>query len=399
MATKKDGTVKPDHGLQTKLVHGGTVRSGFGETSEALFLTSGFRYDSAEAAEARFKNEQPGFVYSRFGNPTVTMFEDRLALLEGAEAARATATGMAAVHAALMCQLKSGDHVLAGRALFSSCRYILEDILPRFGVETTLIDGTDIDAWKKGIRPNTKIFFIETPSNPMLDIIDIRAVGAIARSAGARLLVDNVFATPILQRPLTQGADIIIYSATKHIDGQGRCLGGAVLGSESFVTETLTPYLRHTGPALSPFNAWVMLKGLETLELRLHRHCDNAERIATFLSRQSNVLRTIYPGLPDHPQHNLARAQMDRPGPIVTFEVKGGKAAAFKCLNRLKLATISNNLGDAKSLICHPATTTHQRFTSEQRAELGITEGLLRLSVGLEDPADIEADLAEALAA
>ncbi|MCW5752429.1 MAG: O-succinylhomoserine sulfhydrylase [Alphaproteobacteria bacterium] len=383
----------------TRLVRGGLQRSGFGETSEALYLTSGFRYDSAEAAEARFRNEEPGFVYSRFGNPTVATFEDRLAAIEGAEAAKAVASGMAAVNAALMCQLKAGDHVLAARALFGSCRYIIEDILPRFGVETTLIDGADLDLWRSAIRPNTACIFLETPSNPTLEIVDLAAVAAIARSVGARVIVDNVFATPILQKPLELGADIVVYSATKHIDGQGRCLGGAILGRRDFIENTLTPYLRHTGPSLSPFNAWVMLKGLETLDLRIRQHCRNAAEIADFLAGLAPVERVIYPFRPDHPQQNLARAQMELGGAVVSFEVAGGKAGAFGCLNRLRLIDISNNLGDAKSLICHPGTTTHQRLPAEERRRLGIGDGLLRLSVGLEDLADLKEDLAQALAA
>lgn len=389
--------------LATQLVRGGTMRSGFGETSEAIFMTSGFRYDSAEAAEARFKNELPGFVYSRFGNPTVEMFEQRMALLEGAEAARATATGMAAVNAALMCQLKAGDEVVSARAVFGSCRYIVEELLPRFGIKTHLIDGTDLTAWERAVTAKTRVVFLETPANPTLEVIDLPAVSAIAHKHGARVVVDNVFATPVLQKPLLLGADIVVYSATKHIDGQGRCLGGVVLGSQDFVTNELTPYLRHTGPALSPFNAWVMLKGLETLELRVSRMVESAARLADQLAGHpglaapTNVPALLYPGRPDHPQAALVRKQMTAGGNMLALRPKGGKAGAFRCLNALKLLDISNNLGDSKSLITHPATTTHQRLSVEERARLGIGEDLLRLSVGLEDPQDLLEDLAHAL--
>jgi len=377
---------------QTEMVHGGTLRSPFGETSEAMFLTSGYVYETAEQAEARFKGEDDGFVYSRFANPTVRMFEDRMIALEGAEAARATATGMAAVTASMLCQLSAGDHVVAARALFGSCRYIVEDLLPRLGIESTLVDGCDLDQWRGARRPNTKVFFLETPTNPTLDIIDLKAVADIAHDAGARLVVDNVFATPVLQKPLEFGADVVVYSATKHIDGQGRCLGGIVLGSDQFVTDHLANFLRQTGPALSPFNAWVMLKSLETLDLRVRRHCENAIAVADFLGRQEKVARVIYPGRSDHPQHNLATAQMDMPGNMIAFEVTGGKEAAFRLANRLEVVKFSNNLGDAKSLITHPATTTHQRLTPEARAELGISDAMLRLSVGLEDAADLTED-------
>jgi O-succinylhomoserine sulfhydrylase len=392
-----------DWRLATQMVRGGTMRSQFGETSEAIFMTSGFRYDSAEAAERRFKNEEPGFVYSRFGNPTVEMFEQRMALLEGAEAARATATGMAAVNAALMCQLKAGDEVVSARAIFGSCRYIVEELLPRFGVKTHLIDGTDLTAWERAINPKTRVVFLETPANPTLEVIDLPAVAALAHRVGARVVVDNVFATPVLQKPLQLGADIVVYSATKHIDGQGRCLGGVVLGSAEFITNELTPYLRHTGPALSPFNAWVMLKGLETLELRITRHVESAARIADALAGHpglaapTNVPALLYPGRADHPQAALVRAQMSAGGNMLALRVKGGKAGAFRFLNALKLVDISNNLGDSKSLITHPATTTHQRLSPEERARLGIGEDLLRLSVGLEDPLDLIDDLAHAL--
>lgn len=382
---------------QTQMVHGGTQRSEFGETSEAMFLTSGYVYDTAEQAEARFKGENDGFIYSRFSNPTVRMFEERMIALEGAEAARATATGMAAVTASMLCQLNAGDHVVAARALFGSCRYIVEELLPRFGIESTLVDGCDLEQWRAARRPNTKVFFLETPTNPTLDIIDLRAVADIAHDAGARLVVDNVFATPVLQKPLEFGADVVVYSATKHIDGQGRCLGGVVLGSDQFVTDHLANFLRQTGPALSPFNAWVMLKSLETLDLRVRRHCENAIHVADFLGQHEKISRVIYPGRADHPQHNLANAQMDMPGNMIAFEVNGGKAAAFSLANHLGVIKISNNLGDAKSLITHPATTTHQRLAPEARAELGITDAMLRLSVGLEDAADLTDDIGLAL--
>jgi len=395
----KQRSTKPAWRAQTQLVHGGGVRSHHGETSEALYLTSGYVYDNAETAEARFKGTDDGFIYSRYGNPTVGMFEDRMILLEGAKAARATSSGMAAVNAALMCQLKAGDHVVAARALFGSCLYIIDQILPRFGVQVTLVDGADLDQWRRAVRGGTVCAFIETPSNPGLEIIDVRAVADLLHAVGAKLIVDNVFATPILQKPLKLGADIVVYSATKHIDGQGRAMGGIVLADAAFVNDKLVPYLRHTGPSLSPFNAWVLLKGLETLDLRVARHCDNATQVAHFLDRQSGVANVRFPALASHPQHNLARTQMSGPGSVVTFEVDGGKERAFRFLNRLRLARISNNLGDAKSLVTHPATTTHQRLTPEQRAHLGISDRMVRLSVGLEDVEDIKDDLAQALAA
>ncbi len=384
---------------QTRLARGGTVRSAFGETSEALYLTSGFRYNNAEEAAARFSGEAEGFVYSRFSNPTVRMFQDRMALLEGAEAACAMASGMAAVNAALLCQLKTGDHVVAARALFGSCRYILDEVLPRFGVAVSLVDGPDLDQWRAAVRPETACAFVETPANPTLEIIDIAAVADICHSVEARLIVDNVFATPILQQPLELGADIVVYSATKHVDGQGRCLGGVVLADSVFCDELLTPFLRHTGPSLSPFNAWVLLKGLETLELRIELHCASAEAVAQFLKRQSGVGRVRFPSLGDHPQRALAASQMRGPGSIVTFEIDGGREGAFRFLNRLRLIDISNNLGDAKSLVTHPRSTTHQRLGPEECTRLGITEGMVRLSVGLEDLADIEEDISQALVA
>lgn len=387
----------------TQMVRGATMRSNFGETSEAIFMTSGFCYDSAEAAEARFKNELPGFIYSRFSNPTVDMFERRMALLEGAEDARATASGMAAVNAALMCQLKAGDEVVCARAVFGSIRYLMEELLPRFGVKTQLVDGTDLSAWERAVTPKTRIVFLETPANPTLEVIDLPAVAAIAHRHGARVVVDNVFATPVLQKPLQLGADIVVYSATKHIDGQGRCLGGVILGSRDFIGNELTPYLRHTGPALSPFNAWVMLKGLETLELRVTRMTESAARIADALAGHpglaapTNVPALLYPGRSDHPQAALVRQQMAGGGNMIAFRPKGQKAGTFRLLNALKLVDISNNLGDSKSLITHPATTTHQRLSAEERARLGITEDLVRLSVGLEDPRDLIDDLSHAL--
>lgn len=383
----------------TRLVHGGTLRSQFGETSEALFLTQGFVYDTAEAAEARFNGQDPGFVYSRYSNPTIAMFEERMCLLEGAEAARATASGMAAVTAALMGQLKAGDHIVSARALFGSCLYVVEELLPRFGVATTLVDGADLAQWEAAVRPETKVFFLETPTNPSLEIYDLKAIADIAHRHGARLVVDNVFASPVLQKPLQFGADCVVYSTTKHIDGQGRCLGGIILSSREFIETYMLTYLRQTGPALSPFNAWVMLKSLETLPLRVNHQAASAARIADFLAAHPNVKRLIYPGRADHPQAALARRQMKGGGTLVTFEVPGGKAGAFAVANALSIIKISNNLGDAKSIITHPATTTHQRLTPEGRAKMGISDGMLRLSVGLEDAEDLIADLSHALSA
>jgi O-succinylhomoserine sulfhydrylase len=383
---------------RTRLIHGGSRRSDFGETSEALFLTSGFRYLRAEDAADRFADRAPGYMYSRVANPTVRMFEERLALLEGAEEAAATATGMAAVHGALMSQLRAGDRVVGARLLFGSCHYILSDLLPRFGVEVVLVDGADLDAWAAALAAPTRLVFFETPGNPTLELIDIAAVAELAHQAGARVIVDNVFATPILQRPLELGADLVVYSATKHIDGQGRCLGGAILSDRALRSEVLQPYLKHTGPALSPFNAWVLLKGLETLDLRVQQHDRHALAVARFLEAHPGVLEVSYPGLPSHPQHALARRQMSGGGSLVAWRTGGGQARAFAVLNRLRLILISNNLGDAKSLITHPATTTHQRFSAEERARLGITDDLLRLSVGLEDPEDLIGDLDQALA-
>jgi O-succinylhomoserine sulfhydrylase len=383
----------------TALVHGGTLRSQFGETSEAIFLNSGYVYDSAEQAEARFKGDEEGFVYSRYANPTVAMFEARMCALEGAAAARGTASGMAAVAASLLCHLKAGDHVVSARALFGSCRYVVEDLLPRFGIATTLIDGRDLAAWEAAVRPNTRALFFETPTNPVLELVDIEGVAAIGKKAGALTVVDNVFATPLLQRPMPLGADIVVYSATKHIDGQGRCLGGVVLGSEEFIEEKLHNYLKHTGPSLSPFNAWVLLKGLETLPVRVAQHGASAAALADFLAGRPEVARVFYPGRTDHPQYKLAKRQMAAGGPLVAFEVKGDKHAAFRMMNALQIIKISNNLGDAKSLVTHPATTTHQRLSPEARAELGIFDNSVRLSIGLEDIRDLTADLDQALAA
>ncbi|MGB8486758.1 MAG: O-succinylhomoserine sulfhydrylase [Xanthobacteraceae bacterium] len=382
---------------ETELVHAGGLRSQFGETSEALFLTQGFVYDSAEQCEARFKGEEPGFLYSRFSNPTVAMFERRMATFEGAEAARATATGMAAVTTALVGQLKAGDHVVAAKALFGSCRWVVEDFLPRFGVASTLVDGTDLDQWQKAVRPNTKTFFLESPTNPLLEVIDIAAVAKIAHAAGATLVVDNVFATPLWQSPLTLGADVVVYSATKHIDGQGRCLGGVILASEKFIQDNIHQFIRQTGPSMSPFNAWVLLKGLETLHLRVRRQTDTAAAVAAALAEHPKITRLIYPGRPDHPQADVVRRQMCGGSTLVAIEVAGGKRGTFRFLNALKLIRITNNLGDAKSLVTHPATTTHQRLTPEARAELGIADGTVRFSAGLEHPDDIVGDLLTAL--
>ncbi len=382
----------------TRLVHGGTARSQFGEVSEALFLTQGYVYSTMQAAEARFNGDDPGFIYSRFSNPTVAMFEERMALLEGAEAARATATGMAAVTAAMMGQVQAGDHVVAAEALFGSCRYVVEELLPRFGVASTLVQGEDLDGWRAAMRPETKTLFLESPTNPTLSLVDIAAVAEIAHAGGATLTVDNVFATPMLQSPLELGADVVVYSATKHIDGQGRCLGGVILGSNEFIDTKMQTLLRQTGPALSPFNAWVLLKGLETLPIRVAAQDASASRIADALADQAAVARVIYPGRDDHPQAELARRQMKGGGTLIAFDMAGGKEAAFRFANALRVILISNNLGDAKSLITHPATTTHQRLSAEVRAGLGIGEGMLRLSVGLEDVHDLLDDIGQALA-
>lgn len=382
---------------ETRLVHSGTLRSQYGETSESLFLTQGYVYNSAEECEARFKGEDPGFIYSRYSNPTIAMFERRMIELEGAEAARSAATGMAAVTTAILAPLKSGDHVVASKALFGSCLYVIQDLLPRYGIETTLVDGFDLDQWQRAVRPNTKTFFLESPTNPTLDVLDIPAIAEIAHSGGARLVVDNVFATPIWQSPLALGADVVVYSATKHIDGQGRCLGGIILSSEAFIAEHIHNFMRQTGPSISPFNAWVLLKGLETLGVRVRAQTDTASRIADVLASHPKIARLVYPGRDDHPQAALVKKQMRGGSTLVGFEVKGGKAAAFRVLNELKLAKISNNLGDAKSLVTHPATTTHQRLKPEDRAALGISEGFIRFSAGLEHADDLIEDLTAAL--
>ena len=382
---------------RTKLVHGGTRRSGYGEVSEALFLTQGFVYETAEAAQARFVEAGPDeFIYARYGNPTVAMFEERIAALEGTEDAFATASGMAAVSGALSSMLRAGDHVVAARALFGSCLYVLEEVLTRFGVEVTFVDGTDLDQWRAAVRPGTGAVFFETVANPTLEVVDIAAVAALAHEVGATVVVDNVFATPVFSDAIAQGADVVIYSATKHIDGQGRCLGGVVLGRRDFIRKVLEPYLKHTGGALSPFNAWVMLKGLETIDLRVRAQAASAQAIAEALQGDARV-RVIYPGLPDHPQHALALRQMEQGGTVLALDIEGGQAPAFRFLNALDIVLISNNLGDAKSIVTHPATTTHQRLSEERRAMLGITQGLVRLSVGLEDPEDLVADLRAAL--
>ena len=383
---------------RTKLVHEGIRRSQYGEVSEAIFLTQGFVYDTAEAAEARFiKAGADEFIYARYGNPTVRMFEERIAALEGTEDAFATASGMAAVNGALTSMLRAGDHVVSSRALFGSCLYILEEVLTRFGVDVTFVDGTDLDQWRAAVRPGTKAVFFESLSNPTLEVIDIRAVADIAHAAGATVIVDNVFSTPTFSRAVELGADVVVYSATKHIDGQGRALGGVILGSREFIRKTVEPYLKHTGAAMSPFTAWIMLKGLETLDLRVRAQADSATRIAEALSGDPRLSRVIFPHLSSHPQEALARAQMEKGGTVLSLDLRGGQAAAFRFLNALEIVTISNNLGDAKSIVTHPATTTHQRLTEDQRAALGITPGLVRLSVGLEDADDLIADLRQAL--
>jgi O-succinylhomoserine sulfhydrylase len=381
----------------TQLVHGGILRSQFGENAEALFLTQGYVYDTAEQAEARFSGRDPGFIYSRYNNPTVAMFEERMRLLEGAGAARATASGMAAVTAVFLSSLKQGDHVVAAKALFGSCRYVVEDLLPRYGIASTLVDGADLGAWKKAATKKTKAFFLESPTNPTLEIYDIAAIAEIAHKAGARLIVDNVFATPLLQQPLKLGADIVVYSATKHIDGGGRVLGGIILADEKFIADHVHTFLRQTGPSLSPFNAWVMLKGLETLEVRVERQVATAARLADVIAEHPRVTRVLYPGRADHPQYELAKRQMKGGSTMIAFEVKGGQKGAFKVANALEIVRISNNLGDAKSLLTHPSTTTHQRLSEDVRQGLGITPGLLRLSVGLEDADDLAEDLIQAL--
>jgi len=389
-----------DHQTRTKLVHAGTRRSQYNEVSEAIFLTQGFVYDSAEQAQARFENSsREEFIYARYGNPTVAMFEDRIAALEGTQDAFATASGMAAVNGALFSQLKAGDHIVSAKQLFGSCLYIVETLLPRFGVKVDLVDGTDLDAWAKAVRPDTKLCFLEAVSNPTLEVIDIKGVAEIAHANDALVVVDNVFATPVFQRTPDLGADVIIYSTTKHIDGQGRCLGGVVLGTQAFIRDVAEPYLKHTGGAMSPFNAWVMLKGLETLDLRCRAQADSCLQIAKALQDHPKLARTIYPHLSNHPQFDLAKRQMDKGGTVLSLDIKGGQAAAFRFLNALNLILISNNLGDAKSLVTHPSTTTHQRLNAATRESLGITDGLVRISIGLEDVRDLQSDIETALAA
>ncbi len=383
----------------TKLVRGGTTRSDFGETSEALYLTSGFCYQDAETAERRFKGEEDGFVYGRYGNPTVEMFEKRLALLEGAPACYGTASGMAAVWGALSSHLKAGDHIVAAKALFGSCYQVVTSILPRFGITFTLVEGNDMAAWREAVTPQTRCFFLETPCNPTLAVIDIKAVADIAHQSNSILVVDNVFATPILQKPMEMGADIVVYSGTKHIDGQGRVLGGAILSTQEFKEDNLKPMLRHTGPSLSPFNAWVMLKGLETLKLRVEAQSQAALKIATALENINGVTRVLYPGLSSHPQTALCQKQMSAGGTLIALEIEGGKQASFDLMRRLETIDISNNLGDSKTLITHPASTTHRAVGEEARAEMGVTDGMLRLSVGLEDVRDLIEDLEKAISA
>lgn len=392
-----DRAVSDNWGVRTKLVHGGTERSAFGETSEAIFLTSGFVYEQAEDAADRFAETQPGFTYSRVGNPTTKMLEDRVALLEGAPAACAVGSGMAAVHGAMMCQLKTGSRVVASALLFGSCHWILTYLCPRFGIEVELVDGKDLDAWTKALAKPTDVVLIESPGNPTLELVDIAAVSKLAHAAGAKVLIDNVFATPLLQKPLELGADIVIYSATKHMDGQGRALGGIVLSDEKFKKELLLPYMRNTGPSLSPFNAWVLLKGLETMDLRVRAQVETAGRLARALESHPAVKRVLYPGLESFPQHELAQRQMSGGGTLVAFHLGAGREHAFQVLNRLKVIRISNNLGDSRSLITHPASTTHSKMPEADRLAVGITEDLLRLSVGLEDAPDLLADLNQAL--
>ncbi len=385
--------------LETQMVRGGTIRSNFGETSEAIFLNSGFAYNSAETAESRFNGDAPGYVYSRYLNPNLKMLEDKLALLEGAESACVMASGMAAVFASIMCQIKAGDHFIASKVLFGSCFHIATKILPNFGIEVTLVDGKDNKAWEAAFKKNTKVVFIETPANPNLEIVDIEFVAKLSKQHAACLIVDNIFASPYCQKSIPLGADLVVYSTTKHMDGQGRTLGGCVLGKEEFIKEILLPFHRHTGPALSPFNAWVILKSLETFALRMERHCENAEKIANFLESHPQVKRVLFPTLKSHPQFEVAQRQMNKGGAMLAFEVKGGKEEAFSFMNKLQLVDISNNLGDAKSLITHPATTTHSNISREEQEKIGITESMCRLSVGLEHVDDLINDLGLALTA
>jgi O-succinylhomoserine sulfhydrylase len=390
-------TEDPSHwDVETRLVRGGMARTPYGELSEALFLTQSFAYESAAAADSRFAGDEPGFIYQRFGNPTTQMFEDRLALLEGAESCRATASGMAAVNAALMGLLRAGDHLVAGRALFGSCRWIISELLPRFGVETTYVHAPAPEAWRAAVRENTKAFFVESPANPLLEVTPLRAVADIAHEIGAKLVVDNVFATPIFQKPLTLGADIVVYSATKHIDGQGRVLGGAILGAENMLVETYKDLLRHTGPALSPFNAWVLLKGLETLDLRVRRQTESAGKLADLIAANRKVRRVIYPGRQDHPQARIIDDQMSGGGNVLAFDL-GDRDAAWRFLDAMKIIDISNNLGDAKSMATHPSTTTHRSMPEEEREAIGLTQGWVRMSIGLESVRDLSRDISRAL--
>jgi O-succinylhomoserine sulfhydrylase len=393
--TGQDRNITQNWRPATQAIRSGTMRSEFGETSEALFLTSGYSYDCAEDAAARFAGEQEGMTYSRLQNPTVQMLEERIAIMEGADACRATASGMAAMTAALLCQLQAGDHVVASRALFGSCRWLTDSLLPKFGIDTTVVDGREIENWERAITPKTKVFFFETPANPTMDVIDIRSVCDLARAKGITSVVDNAFATNVLQRPMEYGADVVAYSATKMMDGQGRVLAGAVCGSEEFIEETLLAFTRNTGPTLSAFNAWVVLKGLETLDLRIRRQSDNALEVGKFLEQR--VERILHPGLPSHPQHNLAMSQMEAAGPIFSLYVGGGRKQAHGLLNALNLIDISNNIGDSRSLMCHPSSTTHHGLGEEARLEIGITEDMLRINVGLEDPIDLIQDLDQAL--
>lgn len=388
-----------DWKTRTTLVHEGSRRSQYGEMAEAIFLTQGFVYPTAEAAEARFiKTEGDEFIYARYGNPTTRMFEERIAALEGTEDAFATASGMAAVNGALVSMLRAGDHVVSARALFGSCLYILEEILGRYGVEVTFVEGADLDAWRAAVRPGvTKAVFFESMSNPTLELVDIKAVSEIAHAAGALVVVDNVFSTPIFSRAVDLGADVVVYSTTKHIDGQGRALGGVICGTQDFIRKVVEPYMKHTGGSMSPFTAWIMLNGMATLDLRCRAMAESALQVATALAADDRLSKVIYPGLESHPQHDLAVAQMGVGGTMVAFEVKGGKDAAFRAINALEIIKISNNLGDAKSIATHPATTTHQRLPDAQKAALGITPGLIRLSVGLEDAGDLIADLKRGL--
>ena len=387
-----------DRGRRTQAVHEGARRSQYGEVAEAIYLTQGFVYPSAEAAEARFLETGPDeFIYARYGNPTVAAFEERIAALEGTEDAFATASGMAAVSGALMALLKAGDHVVSSRALFGSCLYVLEEVLARYGVEVSFVDGTDLDQWQAALRPDTKAVFLETVSNPTLDVIDLEGVAKLAHAGGALVVVDNVFTTPVFSRAVALGADVVVYSATKHIDGQGRCLGGVICGTREFIRKTVEPYMKHTGGALSPFNAWVMLNGLTTLDLRVRAQAASAQAIAEALEGDARLARVLYPGLASHPQHGIAKAQMGGFGTVLALDISGGKDAAFRFLNALQVAVISNNLGDARSIATHPATTTHQRLPDDQKTALGITPGLIRLSVGLEDTADLIEDLRQGL--